>query len=136
MCLVGPLGAAACGDEASSGKSVVYTCCRQEDLQKTYRPGETLTLHWVAEEKEGRPAAENVELTAVMAGPTGAAGAAVGLRLTAAPVKVSGSPGTPPVSEIAIPRDAPPGDYAVSHSRRGGGENVTGEAVVTVVAGG
>ncbi|OJF10144.1 hypothetical protein BG844_33875 [Couchioplanes caeruleus subsp. caeruleus] len=130
---------AACGDDSSSDKVVVYTCCKQEDLDKEYKPGETLTLHWVPEEKEGQPGTETMELTALMVGPVGAdtaSGASMGVRIPAQPVKVSGSPGAPPVSKILIPRDAAPGNYTVSHTRRGGGANVTGDAVIKVVAGG
>ncbi|MEV6602149.1 hypothetical protein AB0M36_35665 [Actinoplanes sp. NPDC051346] len=135
LSLLSPLMATACGDDASSSKVLVYSCCKKEDLDKAYRPGETVSLHWVAEEKERQPSAGSTELTARIVGPTGSSDSSVSLRLTAPPVKVSGSAGTPPVIEIQIPRDATPGNYSVSHTRRGGGENVTGEATIKIVAG-
>jgi len=42
---------------------------RAGDLERAYRPGETLNLRWTADERAGRPSSEAVELTARLAAP-------------------------------------------------------------------
>ncbi|MFI5495021.1 hypothetical protein [Actinoplanes sp. NPDC051859] len=144
--LLSPLMAAGCGGEgASSGKAVVYTCCKQEDVGKEYRPGETLTLHWTAEEKDGAPASGATDLRARMVGPFDSAsavkevpvgGSTGSLSLTASPVRIDGGGKTEPVSEIQIPRDATPGYYNLNHISTAGGSSVSGNAVIRIVAAG
>ncbi|MEV0156650.1 hypothetical protein AB0H57_23380 [Micromonospora sp. NPDC050686] len=147
-CVVLPL-LTACGTEPAGSvpaPAVTYTCCPAEDVDKLYRPGQTLTAHWAVESAEqpgGTP--PQVELTAHLTGPfatvadvkaaaEGVPAVAGLVTFTAAPVRPSGRADERPVSTIVIGPDAKPGYYNLV-TAVGDGDNAAsgGESIVRVV---
>ncbi|MGB2568835.1 hypothetical protein ACPFP2_10340 [Micromonospora citrea] len=112
---------AAC-DTTPSGP-VAATCCEARYVNRSYQPGETLTVHWsVGPSDEPGAIPPQVQLTARLTGPfatvddlkaaTGDTRSVPGLvTFAAAPIRPAGSPDEPPVSTIVIGPDARPGFY-------------------------
>jgi hypothetical protein len=137
--------AAACAvtSPAAAPKGPTYSCCQTADIQREYRPGETLAIHWIVVPGEAGAGTQSqqLELNASLAGPFGkvdelkaddAARAAVS-TLTAEPVRPSGVAGEQPVSTIAIPSDAAAGFYNLVTSVSEPGGSVSGASVIRVV---
>ncbi|MGR6318306.1 hypothetical protein Q2K19_01280 [Micromonospora soli] len=149
-CVVVPF-LAACGPEPSgpvAAGPVTYTCCAASEVDRLYRPGQTVTLHWSVEapDEPGPATPPRVELTALLTGPfatvdelkiaTTDTRTVPGLvTFAAAPVRPSGAPGERPVSTIAIGSDARPGYYHLATSVIGDGGTAGGASVVRLVPG-
>lgn len=147
-CLVIPL-LAACGTEPAdpvTAAPVTYTCCADQDVDRLYQPGQTLTVHWIvksADEPGATP--PRVELTARLTGPFATDGdlkAAMGgtqtvpglVTFAAAPIRPSGLPDERPVSTIVIGPDAEPGYYNLTTSVVDSDDAVrSGDNIVRVV---
>ncbi|MBB4751376.1 hypothetical protein [Actinoplanes lobatus] len=125
---------------------VTYSCCSAEDVDTLYRPGQTMSVHWMVEAPNG-PAtdAPPVELTARLSGPYATVEelkAAEGdlrnpagdVTFTAPPIRPTGTPGEQPVSSIPISADARPGYYYLITSENQGGGSVSGGSIIRVVA--
>jgi hypothetical protein len=123
-----------------------YTCCKAKDIDTPYRPGDILTIHWIANSSNG-PAASSpgVELTARLTGPyqtvdelkaaTPDTRHADGeVTFTAPPVHPSGTPDEQPVSIIVIGTDAKPGYYNLVFSVAQNGGTSGGASIVRVLA--
>jgi hypothetical protein len=129
---------------------VTYSCCAEADTARTYRPGETLTAHWIVKVTEQPPAgpatAGPVELTAGLSGPyasgttlkqdqSGSDRAAGAVAYTAAPVHPSGRRDEQPVSTVRIAPDARPGYYNLATTVSQDGGSVAGASIIQIVAG-
>ncbi|MEU8819637.1 hypothetical protein [Actinoplanes sp. NPDC048796] len=135
----------ACGNDSPSrpaGEIVTFSCCAEDDVDRPYRPGDTLTLHWTAQTQEGTPDDSPVELNVRVVGPFGSvtelksspSGSPSSVTFDAPPVRPSGSSAAKPVSKVVIPADAGPGYYNVSYSEKRGGTVVGGASIIRVVA--
>lgn len=122
----------------------IYSCCLAEDVNREYRPGETLTAHWIVSGNRinsGEPV-PHIELDAHLSGPfatieelkaSSAADRAV-VAFAAEPVAPSGLAGEQPVSVIAIPTTARPGYYNLVTAVREPGGSVSAGSVIRVVS--
>lgn len=120
-----------------------YTCCEAADVNRDYRPGETLTIHWIVVPGEAGTPATQVELTARLTGPyatvtdlktaaspgMGVAGAST---FVADPIRPSGQAGEQPVSVILIPPTAAPGFYNLIHTVDQPGGSAGGASIIQV----
>jgi hypothetical protein len=111
------------------------------DVETLYRPGQTLTLHWLVTPGEVGAPARQIELAARLTGPyrnvddlKATASRAGRVTFAAATVRPTGEPGERPVSSIAIGPEAEPGYYALISSVKEGGATVSGESIVQVIA--
>jgi hypothetical protein len=117
---------------------VGYTCCDARDVDATYHPGQTMTVHWTVTHPgaaPGRPV-----LTAELTGPYGDVGSlksAYGKKgattFTAPARRPAGTPGEKPVSTIVIGAGAAPGYYSLTTSitfREGG--RASGGSIVEI----
>ncbi len=130
----------------SSGTGPPYTCCEAADVNRDYRPGDTLAIHWIVvpgklgSDSPGR----EIELNACLTGPystvsdlkkaNGDRDLATGCTLSAVPVRPSRQPGEQPVSVILIPPTALPGSYNLTTSVSGSGFSFGGAAVIQVIS--
>ncbi|GIF48078.1 hypothetical protein DFJ67_2028 [Asanoa ferruginea] len=133
-------GLSGCTESASPTVTVTYSCCVAADVETQYRPGQTMTVHWIVQTPEGPVSGPpQVELTASLAGPYASAddlkgGAAPATTYTAVPVRPAGTPDEQPVSTIVIGADAQPGYYNLVTSANQDGATAGGSSVVRVVA--
>jgi len=130
--------------EPPAATGPTYSCCEKADVEREYRPGETLTVHWIvieAKPSTSRPA-QQVLLQANLTGPYADVatlkaddrqGSAL-LTLTAAPVRPSGAPDERPVSLIAIPAGAGPGFYNLSITVTDPGGSHGGASIIRVIS--
>lgn len=132
---------------ASSGETVKrsaifsYTCCRSSDVDTVYRPGDTVTIHWIAtsDPSQRSTSAHPVVLTASLTGAFGNAQAAkhsatnvVAQTRRAEPIRTTDQVGGIPVSKIALPKDAAPGLYDLRTVMTTGGGSVTGAGIIRI----
>jgi hypothetical protein len=122
---------------------LTYTCCDAADINKTYRPGETLKVHWTAQGTPVAGSALSIELTATLAGPFSSVAdlknsvmmkGAPAVTLAADTVRPTGALGEQPVSVIVIPGDATPGYYNLATTMVEPGSNVSGGSVIEIIA--
>jgi hypothetical protein len=136
---------AACGGPSPHASGVSYattrfTCCTRADVEQVWRPGETLTVHWIAQDgaRTADAAPHAVRLTVTLTGPYADAAslkraAAAARRLEAAAITVDDRTATAPISAIALPADLPPGLYDLAFEvDLGGGNRMGGASVVRV----
>jgi len=138
------LAVSACSSQPApaAARGPSYTCCDANDIERTYQPGQTLTVHWVVDPGEPGAPVRVVELAAHLAGPYRSTadlkaaefqgGSTPAANLTADTVRPAGVPGERPVSTIAIGPDAEPGYYSLVTSVQDGG-TVSGASVIQVV---
>src|SRR5262245_54006723 len=137
------LALAACGSPPTPTVTYTryqFTCCQASDVDRAWRPGETLTVHWIA--KEGMPTADatrhRVTLSATLSGPYADAaslksGAAATRRLQATTITVDDRTSAAPVSTIALPPDLPAGLYNLAiEVDTGQGNGMTAASVVRI----
>jgi hypothetical protein len=110
------------------------------DIDRVYRPGETLTIHWIVQGRPVSGAVSTIELHAYLSGPYDSlvglkGGAAAPATFTAAPVRPAGAAGEQPISTVLIPATALPGYYNLMTSIGGSGFTVSGGSVIQVAAG-
>ena len=119
---IAALGLSACStDNAANSVSYqryTYTCCEGSDFQRTWSPGETLTLHWLAQPAGTTPdnSGQRITLTAVLTGPypnvdASKAGGSPRVTVRAMPVVTTDHAGANEVSSIVLPIDLPDGFY-------------------------
>ena len=138
---------AACTPATPAPTPASYSCCDASDVDKIYKPGQTLTVRWaVVPGQPGGPPPQ-VTLTASLTGPyasvedlkaaiadvTAPTGDAT---LTAQPVRPSGQPGEQPVSVIALPTTAVPGYYHLLTTAADPTGRVSSGSVIQVAAAG
>jgi hypothetical protein len=122
-----------------------YTCCATGDIDRDYRAGETLTLHWIVVPGQPGGAPPNVELNAWLSGPYSSvtelksaeadmSGAPGSFMVKAEPVRPSGAAGEQPISRIAIPPTTAAGYYNLVTSIGEPGSSVTGATIIRIVA--
>lgn len=145
-CLVPALASCDVGGPSTpAAQGPTYTCCATGDIDRDYRAGETLTLHWIVVPGQPGGAPPNVELNVWLSGPyssvtelksagADASGGPGGFMFKAEPVRPSGAAGEQPVSLIAIPPTAAPGYYNLVTSIGEPGSSVSGASVIRIVA--
>jgi hypothetical protein len=145
-CVLASLTSCTAQPSTSMESAPTYTCCEAGDIDRTYRRGETLILHWVVDASVpgGGEASSPVELTASLTGPyptvgglkadssSGASGEAVA-TFTAEPVRPSGQAGERPTSAIPIPPTAGAGYYNLITSVDTPNSSVSSASVIHVV---
>ncbi|MFG2045436.1 hypothetical protein [Dactylosporangium sp. NPDC048998] len=123
---------------------VTYTCCEARDVDTLYRPGQTLTVHWIVSGSDQPGATQpHVELAARLIGPYASVDTlkaatddqtpSEAVTFAAAPVRPSGTPDERPVSTIVIGPEAKPGYYNLITSVTGEGSTVSGASIIHVV---
>jgi hypothetical protein len=110
------------------------------DVNRTWQPGETLTVHWIA--KEASPTADptphKIKLNTALSGTYAdvgslKAGARAAHYLQAATITVDDRTPATPVSTIPLPPDLPPGVYNLAiEVDFGGGNRMSAASVVRV----
>ncbi len=138
-----------CGcSPSSAGQSAVtyarytFTCCTASDIQSAWRPGETVSLHWIVvaagATADSRPLP--ITITAVLAGPYASAnrlkgGAPAARTLPAEALHTDDHNPTAPTSTFALPSDLAPGFYNLAFKvDYGGGHSLAGASIVQVGA--
>ncbi|MDT5127193.1 MAG: hypothetical protein QOH54_2837 [Mycobacterium sp.] len=119
-----------------------YTCCRASDMTATYRPGQTMVIHWIVTSTatQSRKSALPVELSAGLSGPFADvvlakdSPKATRNAVSATPLKISESTGGSPTSRITIPTTAGTGYFNLTTSINDGGGVVTNVGTIHVVA--
>jgi hypothetical protein len=133
------------GPSRPAAKGPTYSCCAASDIERDYRAGETLTLHWIVVPGQPDGPTPNVELNAwlsdryssvteLKSAEAGTSRGPGGFMLKAEPVRPSGAPGEQPVSRIAIPPTAAPGYYNLVTSINESGGWVSGASIIRIVA--
>ncbi|BEL09466.1 hypothetical protein Q0Z83_076570 [Actinoplanes sichuanensis] len=150
LCIAAAALLVACDSGASETvddrSGVTYTCCSAEDVDRPYRPGQTLLVHWTAE-SPAAPVTDSpqVELTARLTGPYATVDelkTAIGERgddagkvtFEAQPLRPTGTPGEQPVSSIPISSDARPGFYNLTTAENQAGRTASGGSIIRVIA--
>jgi hypothetical protein len=141
-CLLPTLASCVTASPAPTATGPTYRCCQAADINRTYHPGQTLTVHWIvvpATGGDGSPGRQ-VELHASLAGPYATVS---GLKatphdnatptFTAPAVHPFGSAGEQPLSLILIPPTAAPGYYNLITSVNDRAGSVGGASVIQVV---
>ncbi len=144
MVAAGFLGGCSPSGAGQSGVSharYTFTCCTASDIQSPWRPGATVSLHWIVvagATADSRPVP--VTLRAVLAGPhanvNGLKGGAPAARtLPAAALKTDDRNPSAPTSTFALPSDLVPGFYNLVFTvDYGGGNSMAGASVIQVGA--
>jgi hypothetical protein len=129
---------------SNAGTSVSYqrytfTCCEGADFQRTWSPGETLTLHWLAQPAGTTPdgSGQRIALTAVLTGPYPnvdalKAGGSPRLTVRATPVVTTDRAGANEVSSILLPIDLPDGFYNLADTLESAGGKASSASVIHV----
>lgn len=135
------------GPQSDAVAQVTYSCCEAKDVETLYRPGQTLTIHWIVNRSDEPGATtQPVELAAHLTGPfatveelkaaTGDARAVPGLAtFRAAVIRPSGIPDERPVSVITIGSAAGTGYYNLSTTvtQLDEGSRAGGDGIIQVV---
>jgi hypothetical protein len=130
-----------CTGSPPSYHGPTYTCCLAADIDRVYHPGDTLSIHWIAQGSPAPSGAEpHFELNAHLDGPFGTVtelkgGAAPPHTLAAAPLRPTGVAGEQPVSTIPIPLTAEPGSYDLVTSVAETGSTFSGGSIIQIAAG-
>jgi hypothetical protein len=140
-CLLSALASCTATPSAPTATGPTYTCCEAADINRIYKPGETLTVHWIVVPATGAVSSPTqVELRARLSGPyttvdnLKATPDNASPAVTARPVRPSGQLGEQPVSVIPIPPTAAPGYYNLVTSVSGPAGSVSGASIIRVVA--
>jgi hypothetical protein len=140
---IAALGLSACSTDTSqlsvSYQRYTYTCCQASDTQRAWVPGETLTLHWIAQPAGTTPdnSAARITLTAVLTGPYPnvnalKAGGSPRVTLSATPIVTTDRANTNAASSIALPTSLPAGFYNVANSMELASSKASGATVIQV----
>jgi hypothetical protein len=139
-CLVPALASCTATSPAPTAAGPTYTCCQAADINRTYQPGQTLTVHWIVVPASGGIGTPTqVELRARLTGPhttvdnLKATPDDTSPAFTAQPVRPSGQAGEQPVSLIPIPPTAAPGYYNLITSVSDPAGSVSGASIIQVV---
>lgn len=119
-----------------------YTCCTSADIDRVYRAGDVMKVHWIVQEGAPTSASQptQVDLSAKLTGPYADV---TSLKqhaptdspsISAAPLVTSDWAGGAPTSRLLIPANAAPGFYDLSTSTKSGGTGSGGGSVVRVAA--
>ncbi len=117
-----------------------YTCCDAADTVAAWHPGETRTLHWIAQGVEttdsGTP---TLTLTIALAGPYAdvgmlKSGAAAATTLHAGAMTARTDSAGSPVSVLTLAATLAPGYYNLTTTAASAGGSESGGAVIQVVA--
>ena len=130
------------GPPAATYARYSFTCCTASDIQTAWRPGETVSLHWIVvaagATADNRPVP--IILTAVLAGPYTSvsalkAGGPAARTIRAAALNTDDRTPTSLTSAFALPSDFAPGLYNLAFKvDYGGGNSAGGASVVQVGA--
>lgn len=140
--------AAACGGSTPNTVAVYpvyqFTCCVSEDVNQTWRPGQTIELRWIV--KQGAPSVSStphpVTLFATMYGPYSdveslkKAGGTGAWAIQGSVVKTNDRTSSQPISTFILPSSLPPGYYNLMFADDfGSGHSANGAMVIRVGSG-
>lgn len=136
-----------CGDQPAVYGAHSYSCCAETVGTTWWHAGQNLTLHWQSTPpyRTTDPTAHPLVLSLSLTGPFASIDALkqatsqglkpAGVRtISAAPVSATDRMVEPPVSQLELPADLPPGFYNLATQTTEGGQSSGGGAVVKVIA--
>ncbi len=124
-----------------------FTCCRTADINTVRHPGETFVLHWISTPGSPSPALSPVAITlsASLSGPFQTVltlKKTIGNRgpgkkhslelLNARPTHITAWDSRPPLTTIAIPRNAPTGLYSIKFTISSAVSSISGDSIIRV----
>jgi len=134
--------ASTAADEGARQAVSTFTCCIRHDVNRTYHPGDLVTIHWIRETSEvvapSKPTP--LTLTAHLDGAfDGVAQAKTSSahgdnQVSAPPVQVTDRTLRTPISLLRIPVGAAPGLYNLATKVAGPGGWVSGGTIIRVTA--
>ena len=143
-------GVSACTKTAATGSQQTfrvqtYTCCVAGDIEPIRHPGQSVSVHWIAEPSQSPGPVAQVTLKVFLDGPfpsvTALKSAMVSVpdaqtsaHLATSSMVVSNQVGNAPVSELTIPKSARPGYYNWTTTVASGGMSASGSTIIQIGA--
>lgn len=119
-----------------------FTCCTGRDVNRTYHPGDLVTIHWIRDTSEAVTQSSPIPITLTAhldgafagIGQAKTPGAHGNDQVTAPPVQVTDRTLRAPVSRLRIPAGAAPGLYNLTFRIAQSGGSLSGGAIIHVTA--